>query len=73
IRIQQERDYPGRVVGTSFTNPDLALIGQAYGCTVTRIGSEAELDRIPGILAAPGPHFVLVETSLAAILPPGRV
>lgn len=73
IRIQQERDYPGRVVGTSFTNPDLALLGQAYGCTVTRIGSEAELDRIPDILVAPGPHLVLVETSLAAILPPGRV
>ena len=31
IRIQQERDYPGRVVGTSFTNPDFELIGRAYG------------------------------------------
>ncbi len=69
IRVQQERDYPGRVVGTSFVNPDLALIGQAYGCEVTRVRTPAELDRVPAALAAPGPQFILVDTSLDAILP----
>lgn len=69
IRLHQERDYPGRVVGTSFTNPDLALLGQAYGCEVTRIDTLAEVATIPAVLARPGPQFVVVRTSVAAILP----
>ena len=31
IRMHQERDYPGRVHGTSFTNPDFAALARAYG------------------------------------------
>jgi acetolactate synthase-1/2/3 large subunit len=69
IRIHQERLYPGRVVGTSFTNPDLALIGQAYGCAVTRISDKAQLSRLPGLLRAPGPQFIVVDTSVNAIVP----
>ncbi len=69
IRIQQEREYPGRVSGTSFTNPDFALIGRAYGAAVTRIRGAAELAQIPQVLAAPGLQFVLVEASVQAILP----
>ncbi|MCK6452168.1 MAG: thiamine pyrophosphate-dependent enzyme [Alphaproteobacteria bacterium] len=71
IRIQQEREYPGRVSGTSFANPDFALIGRAYGAAVTRIRSVAELATIPQVLAAPGLQFVLVEASVRAILPNG--
>ena len=69
IRVHQERDYPGRSVGTSFANPDFALIGQAFGFEVTRIGKPQELEALAGILARPGPDFVIVETSVAAILP----
>jgi thiamine pyrophosphate-dependent acetolactate synthase large subunit-like protein len=36
IWVQQERDYPGRSVGTMFANPDLALIGRAFGFETTR-------------------------------------
>jgi acetolactate synthase-1/2/3 large subunit len=72
IRIHQERDYPGRVVGTSFANPDFALMGQAYGGAVTRIATPADVDRIPALLAAPGLQFVVVETSLQAVLPASR-
>jgi acetolactate synthase-1/2/3 large subunit len=39
IWIQQERDYPGRTIGTTFANPDLAMIGAAFGFAVTRIVS----------------------------------
>src|SRR5262249_24992686 len=35
VQAQQERRYPGRRVGTSFVNPDLALIGRAFGFNVT--------------------------------------
>ena len=31
IRMHQERDYPGRVVGTDLVNPDFAQLAQAYG------------------------------------------
>ncbi|MES3022351.1 MAG: thiamine pyrophosphate-binding protein [Pseudomonadota bacterium] len=31
IRMHQERDYPGRVSGTTLHNPDFAALAQAYG------------------------------------------
>jgi acetolactate synthase I/II/III large subunit len=31
IRMHQEREYPGRVYGTEFTNPDFAALARAYG------------------------------------------
>ncbi|MGF1549011.1 MAG: thiamine pyrophosphate-binding protein [Sphingomonadaceae bacterium] len=31
IRMHQERDYPGRVIGTELTNPDFAALARAYG------------------------------------------
>jgi acetolactate synthase-1/2/3 large subunit len=72
IRIHQERDYPGRTTGTGFTNPDFELIGRAFGFNVTRLRSVADLAKLPDILARPGPEFVIVDTSVSAILPAGR-
>jgi acetolactate synthase-1/2/3 large subunit len=69
IWIQQERDYPGRIIGTTFANPDLAMIGAAFAFEVTRILSRRDLDALPAILARPGPQFVIVETSLDAVRP----
>jgi acetolactate synthase I/II/III large subunit len=31
IRMHQEREYPGRVSGTTLHNPDFAALGRAYG------------------------------------------
>jgi acetolactate synthase-1/2/3 large subunit len=31
IRMHQEREYPGRVVGTQLQNPDFALYAKAFG------------------------------------------
>ncbi len=31
IRMHQERDYPGRTVGTELRNPDFAALARAYG------------------------------------------
>lgn len=69
IRYHQELEYPGRTIGTTFTNPDFELMGRAYGGAFTRISSRADLAKIPDVLAAPGPQFVLVDTSVKAILP----
>jgi acetolactate synthase I/II/III large subunit len=72
IRIHQEHQYPGRVIGTSFANPDFELIGRAFDFNVTRIGSVADLQCLPGILARSGPDFVVVATSIKAVLPERR-
>ena len=69
IRINQERAYPGRPIGTGLTNPDFELIGRAFGMPTTRIGDEAGLAALAGVLAAPGPAFIVVDSSLAAVLP----
>ena len=45
IRMHQERDYPGRVHGTTFTNPDFAALARAYGAhgeTVTETAQFAQ-------------------------------
>jgi len=44
-------------------------MGRAYGFAVTRLKTEADLDRLPALLAAPGPQFIVVDTSLDAVLP----
>jgi acetolactate synthase-1/2/3 large subunit len=31
IRMHQEREHPGRVVGTDLANPDFAALARAYG------------------------------------------
>jgi acetolactate synthase-1/2/3 large subunit len=31
IRMHQERDYPGRVIGTQLQNPDFTLYAKAFG------------------------------------------
>ena len=69
IRIHQELAYPGRTVGTSFVNPNLELIGKAYGCAVTRISTMPQLERIADLLHSPGPQFIVVDTSIQAIIP----
>jgi acetolactate synthase-1/2/3 large subunit len=69
IRVQQEREYPGRTIGTDLTNPDLEMIGSAYGLNVTRINAVGELDKLPAILESQGPEFVVVTTSIEEILP----
>ncbi|MBX2825827.1 MAG: thiamine pyrophosphate-binding protein [Gammaproteobacteria bacterium] len=40
IRMHQERHFPGRISGTSLSNPDFAMIAKAYGAhgaTVTEV------------------------------------
>jgi len=47
IRMHQEREYPGRVVGTTLTNPDFAAFARSFGArgeTVEREG-RAEPER----------------------------
>lgn len=68
IRIHQERDYPGRTIGTSFTNPDFEAMGRAYRCEVSRLRTPADLAGLGEILRRPGRQFIVVDTSLSAVL-----
>lgn len=72
IRIHQERDYPGRTTGTGFANPDFELIGRAFGFAVARLRTTGDLKALPGLLAQPGPAFIVVDSSVKAILPAPR-
>ena len=69
IRIHQERAHPGRISGTDLVNPDIAMIGAAYGYPVMVVRDEAELPALLDALVAPGPLFAVVHSSLAAVLP----
>jgi acetolactate synthase-1/2/3 large subunit len=42
IRMHQERDYPGRVSGTTLHNPDFAALAQAYGAHGDVVNTTAE-------------------------------
>jgi acetolactate synthase-1/2/3 large subunit len=73
IRVNQERQYPGRVIGTTLHNPRLDLIGQAHGFQVTTLRTSSDVSRVRDALAAPGPQLIIVQTSLEAVLPrPGH-
>jgi acetolactate synthase-1/2/3 large subunit len=72
IRLHQERDYPGRVSGTGFANPDLAMIGRAFGFRSTRIETMTDLGALPDLLTRPGPDIAVVRTSTKAVLPQPR-
>lgn len=42
IRMHQERDYPGRVVGTDMVNPDFCALAMAYGAYAELVVSTDE-------------------------------
>ena len=77
IRMHQERDYPGRVHGTNFTNPDFAALARAYGAhgeTVTETGQfAAALERSiasckPAVIEVViDPQAITTQTTLDAL------
>jgi acetolactate synthase-1/2/3 large subunit len=70
IRMHQERQFPGRVVGTDLVNPDFAAYARAFGAhgaTVERTGDfPAALERA---LAAGVPAVVTLRIDPEAITP----
>lgn len=77
IRMHQEREHPGRVVGTDLTNPDFAAFGRALGChaeTVTRTDEFAPaLERAinsgkPAVIEMrTDPNLVTTRTTITAL------
>jgi acetolactate synthase-1/2/3 large subunit len=70
IRVQQEREFPGRVEGTNLSTADFAMLGRAFGCKALVIEHEADIERVlEEALASKGPVLVEVKASLSAMLP----
>lgn len=44
IRMHQEREYPGRVIGTDMVNPDFVALAQAYGAHGERVEKTEEFE-----------------------------
>ncbi len=44
IRMHQEREFPGRVVGTDLANPDFAALARAYGWRAESVACTAEFE-----------------------------
>jgi len=42
IRMHQERDYPGRTIGTDLKNPDFAALARAYGALAFHVKRTSE-------------------------------
>jgi len=70
IRMHQERQYPGRVVGTDLVNPDFAAYARAfgaYGAVVQRTGDFADV--LDAALRAEGPAVLELRVDPQAITP----
>jgi acetolactate synthase-1/2/3 large subunit len=70
IRIHQERHYPGRVSGTTLTNPDFVAVARAFGLPARLVTRPDEIDdAVRAGLAADGTSFIEVAASLRSVLP----
>jgi len=70
IRMHQERQFPGRVVGTELVNPDFVAYARsfgAHGALVTR--TEDFADALEGALAAGRPALLELRVDPEAITP----
>jgi acetolactate synthase-1/2/3 large subunit len=70
IRVHQERNFPGRVIGTSIVNPDFVTYAQAFGAQAERIETAAEFGpALQRALAATKPAVLVLQLDPDAITP----
>jgi acetolactate synthase-1/2/3 large subunit len=77
IRMHQEREYPGRVVGTSLTNPDFGAYAASFGAYAERVERTGEFAAALGRALAAGrpallhlcvdPDAIAPHTTLTAV------
>jgi len=70
IRMHQEREYPGRTVGTSLTNPDFAAYATSFGAHAERVERADEFaPALERALAAGRPALLHLLVDPEAITP----
>ncbi len=70
IRMHQEREYPGRVVGTDLVNPDFAALARSFGAHGELVERTAEFEpAFDRALAAGRPALLELRVDPEAITP----
>jgi acetolactate synthase-1/2/3 large subunit len=70
IRMHQEREYPGRVIGTELKNPDFAALAVAYGGHGERVAKTEDFPPAFERAARAGlPAIIEVAFDIEAITP----
>jgi acetolactate synthase-1/2/3 large subunit len=70
IRMHQERQFPGRVVGTDLVNPDFAALAESYGAYAERVEKSADFaDAFERALASERPALLHLRVDPEAITP----
>lgn len=68
IRLHQEKDYPGRTIATSLTNPDFARMAESFGALgLTAATDDQVRPCLAKALDHDGPSVVEIRTSLRHI------
>lgn len=70
IRAHQERQYPGRVSGTTLSNPDFSLLARAYGYHAERVERTEDFPAAFGrALASPSGAVLDLAVAAEAVTP----
>ena len=70
IRMHQERNFPGRVVGTDLVNPDFAALARAYGAHGETVTQTADFpDALERALGSGKPAVIALRTDPEALTP----
>jgi acetolactate synthase-1/2/3 large subunit len=68
IRMHQEREYPGRVIGSDLFNPDFGTLARAYGWHSHRVEATAEFEpAFAAALAADRPTLIHLKLDVDVI------
>ncbi len=68
IRMHQEREYPGRTVGTNLGNPDFAALARAFGCWAEMVARTEDFAPALGrAMAQTGVRMLHLKTDVEAI------
>jgi acetolactate synthase-1/2/3 large subunit len=74
IRMHQEREYPGRVIGTDMINPDFVMLAQAHGAHAERVVKTAQFEAaFTRCLAADKPALIEVLLDANILTPTATV
>ena len=74
IRMHQEREYPGRVIGTDMVNPDFVMLAQAHGAQAELVlKTEQFEDAFTRCLAANKPALIEVQLDANILTPTATV
>jgi acetolactate synthase I/II/III large subunit len=72
IRAHQDRDYPGRHLGTSLFNPDFTRVAEAFGMLAEEVSKPHQIEAaLRRGITANQPYFIEVGTRLSPTPPRG--